>query len=257
MSADKEIRKKHFLQTQMNRLGFGGAFNKIFEDSYSGRAQRIDQSDVITLQEFFDLNQSLAYTNDFFVCDKVRKGMYVSPTSIVYKRFVEFLINNGFTYKDWINLLPKTKRVQGGVTFDLSLLSKEQVLRCTIQSVTGINTDSSFYHDLIEVVKGVRSEDYFGISVTVKELLSMTYKEIQKIYDAEYSLRSYETTFELIQKKLQSFGFTKDDGIFMEIVFQVKTSESMIELLIQTKGFDREKAKLAVELGLEAGFISF
>lgn len=266
MSVEIGNKKKQLLNSQMNRLGFKGAFNNYFEDNNSFRKQqRIPQEQVITLQEFFDLNKSLVFTNDFFICSKVdrKNPMIIKLDSVVYKKFKQFLIDNGFTHQDWINLLPKTKRLQGGLTFDLSLLSKEQVLGCSIESATGINVSSHFYRRLFQVIKNTELERPYCNRLTVRELLQITDTQIDEVFGHKYSFgdhkgdtrRSFENTFGLIQKKLFGFGFTKEDGNFMKKVFEVKTVESLVELLIQTKGFNKEKAELAVKLGLEAGFI--
>lgn len=182
MEIENEI-KKRLLETPMNEFkNFGSPFVNCFEREkfMKGRNYRIP-----TLEEFIGLNSFLKYDTDEFR-DFYSEIPLFSKKSGKWNNLRDFLIERGFTSKDWMMLIPK--KIVGSRNFDdFSVLSKEQILTLPIQTVCPGKT--------------TRDMDY----VTVKDVLKM---DVDRPTPGDF----------ILQKKLKELGFTYDDGDIMTLI---------------------------------------
>lgn len=236
--------KQKLLDSPMNKLGLGGAFNSHFWN------KRVSQSDVLTLSEFISLNPFLKGNKGKFICfrtPEIKREAYCRDFikgSASFQKLKNFLLKNKFTHEDWILLLPDVKTSQGLVP-DLSLLDKASLVNLSYHKVTGTK---------LHCQPSERIRDYLGYPsekpILVKDILGLTHKQVK-------TPRYMERTFVNIQKKFKKYGLTEEDGPFMEIHFSsTKSQYDYVNELISDKGFTKKEAILAVDLGIRAGWIS-
>jgi|GEM_PF-6404650 len=247
------MKKQELLNTQMNQLGLGGAFNRWF--TIYGLGQKTEKQDIFTLQEFISVNEVLKSNKEVLICYKREAGRIQNSPGFIkdsqsFKKLKKFLLDNCFTYEDWILLLPEVDSPKGKRP-DYSLLDRKNLMDQSVSRVVGVK-------GLCEPVQQLEyifhSENRYlrKSTVTIREVLGLTMEIIESVA----SIYSYGKTLLIIQRKLEDFGFTKKDGPFMEIKFpESKSKDKFVEDLVRFKGFSRRDAKIAVEFGLRAGWI--
>lgn len=239
--------KQQLLDSPMNKLGLGGAFNSHF---YSKDMQ---QSEVITLTEFISLNQCIKANKDKFVCwrnSEVEEILYYRQfikESISFKKLKSFLLENNFTHKDWMLLLPNVKTPKGLVP-DLTFLDKKSLLNLPYHQVTETK---------LECRPAERIRYFFEHQgdelILVKEILSLTNIQVNSLGSSKSFM---EKTFVNMQKKFKKYGLTEEDGPFMKIRFSWSQSkDDYVNDLIFNKDFSKEEAIIAVNFGVRAGWI--
>jgi hypothetical protein len=246
--------KQELLNMQMNQLGLGGAFNRWF--TIYGLGQKTEKQDILTLRDFIGVNPGLKTNKEVFFCYK-REGSRLMEwpgfikDSKSFKKLRQFLLDNEFTYKDWILLLPDVDTPKGKRP-DYSLLDKKTLLDQFVSRITGVKGACEPVQQL-EYIFHPEDKYYPKMSTaTVEQMLSLTMEKIESVA----SIYSYGRTLQIIQGKLKNFGFTSEDGPFMEIKFpESKSKDKFVEDLVRFKGFSRRDAKIAVEFGLRAGWI--
>ena len=246
----KKLSKTALLGLPMNQLGLGGLVNNhFFKPKY------MKQEEVITLSEFISCNSGLKINEDSFLCSKNEDLKERVPSldygfkkgSKSWKKIKTVLLENGFTHKEWILLLPDIKTAKGMFP-NFALLKKDVLLDLPICKVTNIKESGEPYERLKDFFfKNEGTTRY--ISVSVRDIIMLDIKGAQSIYGVEKTLIS-------IKKKLTEYGFTGKDGPFMKLNFSKLESESdYIEDLINNRDFKRKEAETAVRLGIKAGWI--
>jgi len=240
--------KKKLSDLPMNKLGLGGAFNNYF---FNKRGQQ--QSDVITLAEFFALNQSPRANKETFICwrtkeikEKFLRFRGFKKESVSFQKLKIFLLKNKFTHEDWVLLLPKIKTSKG-LIYDLSLLDKEVLLSLPYHKVTETKLNCHPARRICDCL----NRSYDDQFILVKDILCLTNEQVKL-------LPGYvEKTLINIQRRFKKHGLTDEDGPFMKINFSsVRSKDDYVNELIAIKGFSKKEAVLAVNFGIRAGWIS-
>lgn len=250
-------KKKDLLNTPMNQLGLGGAFNNwFFYISY------MTQDQVLTLEEFISLNVDIKTNNDVFTCIKseiekapIPKGFVKESKS--WDKLRNFLIKNGFTQKDWILLLP-TKKTGRGEVPDFKFLEKEMLLKMPVHKVTEVKPSCTPFK---KIGNFILKEDWKGVpdQLKVEDILKLNPKKIRNqsfVQGYDGFDRTVMHTLLGIQKKFLEYGITEKDGLFMKAFLEpLKSEKSYIADLVQNLGFSPKDAQTAVSLGKKAGWI--
>ncbi len=242
--------KNELLNTKMNELGLGGAFNNWFFDD-----KRMKQHEVLMLKDFITLNRDLKINTDEFVCRVVasnpldRRGFIKASTS--WNKLKKFLLENNFTHDDWIMLLGEYKSSKGQV-YDYSLLDKPTLFSLPVNKVTDAKANCQPLQTICSSI--TNSNDIKGL--TVKVLLTTKQEILQARLGGHFLDRTIQHTLSGIQNRFFAYGLTQKDGPFMKMRFgSIKTSKDYVDDLVQNKKFTRNKAIRAVKLGIEAGWI--
>ena len=247
--------KNELLNTQMNLLGLGGAFNGWFFRSWNMR-----QEQVMTLKEFIALNivartrngsgqdipESFLCSSDEEMSNRAYPGFKKGSTS--WKKLKVFLLENKFSYKDWPMLLPEVETTQGKRP-DYSLLDKKTLLLLPVYKVTGAKLASSPINDIGNELLNEKDPE----KIKVSDIMKITSKDADTLSGEPQSIQ--KTLFN-IQKKLKAYGFTEKDGPFMKAVWKKSyTEEDFVNELVHNKNFSRNDAITAVKFGVKAGWI--
>ena len=241
--------KQKLLELPMNNLGLGKAFNNWFCNN------KLQQSEVITLSEFISLNQGLKSNQESLVCWRsieVAKTLHRSfvKESASFKKLKNFLLENKFTHKDFMLLLPEIKTAKGLLP-DLSLLDKEILLELPYHKVTDTKLSCGPANRILHYFFEVKKYPYQQ-TILVKDILGLTGDQLQLFFSGKI----LEKTFVSIQNKFKTYGLTGKDGPFMELPLPLtKTKEDYINDLIQNKSFSKQDAITAVDFGIIAGWI--
>ncbi len=243
--------KQKLLDSPMNKLGLGGAFNNYFW------SKDVQQSDVITLTEFISLNPFLKASKEIFICWRtpeikrsIRHRTFIKE-SRSFQKLKNFLLKNKFTHEDWVLLLPNALTAKGLLP-NLALLSKQSLLNLPYQHVTETKL-SCRPAELIRYYFERSSEQ----PILVKDIINLTDDNLQSSFFPPYK-KTMEKTFVNIQKRFKRYNLTKEDGPFMKIDFSSKKSKDYyLNDLIHNKGFSKKEAITAINLGIKAGWIFF
>jgi hypothetical protein len=246
MTNKKKPSKQELLNTPMNMLGLGGAF-----DNWFFNQKEMQQSEVITLKEFIELNPGLKIGTDTLICTNTpeklgyRSGFNKSRTS--WGKIKNFLIKNKFTHKDWIMLLPE-KIENGKKVNDYAKMSKDDLLLMPICAITNVKPYSWPFKRTVKAI----TESISPEKCIVNVLIDWSISELEK----EVTGPSVRPTLHSIQQKLFAYGFTKKDGKFMQSRFgKIETKQDYIDELIANKSFSKKDAMRATDLAIKAGWI--
>ncbi len=253
-------KKKDLLNTQMNQLGLGKAFNGYFFNYY--KSSTMSQSDVLTLAEFITLNPKLITNNDMFVCWKtedikrqVHQGLVKDSRSFIKLR--NFLLENGFNQNDWILLLP-TKKTGRGEVPDFKYLEKSIIRQMPVYKLTEVKPTCDPFRKICSFVFG---DTWTGNAeqLTVGDILKLSPKAIKHqslIGGWDCFDRTTMRTFLGIQKKFSEHGLNEKDGPFMKAFLEPLNSvQSYVADLVQNEGFSKKEAETAVRVGKKVGWI--
>jgi hypothetical protein len=236
-------KKETILNMPMNMLGLGGAFNRWFFQ------RRMQQSDVITLKEFIALNDKLLATDESFITWRdsethkiLRYGFSRKYES--WKKLKSFLILSGFSYKDWILLIPETEK-----SFDYSVLDKKILIKQPVWKICGVKPSCV----PMECIASMFGDEDRPEKINIGQILELTLEVAQ-----EKSIDYYiNPTLNLIQNKLKAYGFNKKDGPFMNFFWkETKSEKDFVEELVCNKSFSKKDAVTAVKLAQKAGYIN-
>lgn len=252
--------KKKILCTPVNQL--------VTSIKITGYAARNSWT-VMTTQEVFNANQSLKANKEVIKCfkdaDGNSRGSFIKDSK-KWRALRNVLLENGFTHKDWLMLLPETGNPK---YFDISLLSKTQLMKLPFRQVCEMKPSGLAYCALADfihpetngTVHQNREDHEEFLNIAVHELLKIGYEEAEKIINAQgtFGMNSKDAiTFRkalyLAQEKLVKYGFTMDDGSFMKAYFD-KPYKNQMAHLTRNKGFTYSAAKKAIEIGKKAGWI--
>ena len=201
---DKE-RKKSLLETQMNKLGLGRCFDKYFLDDTEKKYlvdnafRRMGQRDVLTLQEFIDMNPS-PKENKFL---KTRKEEFKNGRESLldgetknFSKLINFLKEYGFSHQDWVGVSPEKIKPH------LDSSTKEELIELPAIDVLGIYEGCHPAKALGEYFKKYQKD------ISIKDLLQLTDEATSNMMDVMQTLQR-------LQRRLRRLGFTDEDGIFM------------------------------------------
>lgn len=242
--------KQKLLNSPMNKLGLGGAFNNRFWN------KDMQQSEVITLAEFICLNPFPKANKELFICwrtlevkSKLYYGQFIKE-SRSFQKLKGFLLKNKFTHEDWMLLLPDVNTAKG-LFPNLGLLSKQSLLNLPYHHVTETKL-SCRPAEIIRYHVGHSSEQ----PILVKEIIDFTTDDVTTLV-LGFSGKLMEKTLANIQRKFRRYGLTEKDGSFMKIHFSLtKSKDDYVNELTVNKGFSTEEAVMAVNFGIKAGWIS-
>lgn len=246
---------KALLNTPMNELGLGGVFN-----SWFFRPKKMTQDQVITLKEFIALNPFMKVNGERFTCwrnDEVNN--YIShgfaKESASWIKLKDFLIMKGFTYQEWVMLLPNIKTDKGHVP-DYKLLGKKILVEMPVCKITDVKPNCYPFRQISNATFGNERNHNDPFQLKVKDILCWTAAKINTEFPLSERNRSVRHTFLSIQARLRQLGFGEKDSVFMKAyLFSLRTREDHIANLVQNKGFSRPEAVKAVALGIKAGWI--
>lgn len=247
-------KKEILLSTTLENLGVKGLVSKA-----KIKYWQKDNQSFPTLKEFIEANNSILLKQE------ARFNLYgIAVQSLAWKDLKNFLINEGFTSKDFIMLCPK-KKVGLGNSYDLATLSKEQIKNLTIGEIFHSIHTSSRYGDN-DALKLLGNMYLHNFSPNVDEYPKEPYliKNLLNVFNVDnpnilfkYSDRRGFVSLAGIQKALKKLGFTEKDGYFMSMIFtNLHPKQYYVDRLINEKDFSEAEATEAVEIGLRAGWIT-
>lgn len=189
----------------MNKLGLKISFNRYFLDETSttylvrGELRPMRQSDVLSLDEFFELNSISGRSVKSLITRKPefkpkKNALSVNTTS--FYNLKDLLEKKGFNCEDWIWLADKKLRIEE--------LPKEKILELPITEVFGI------YSNCLPM-KNIG--DFFfapAEMILVKDLMIIDDETI-----SNSSLLLAVPTLQITQRRLRRYGFNDSDGPFM------------------------------------------
>ncbi len=262
--------KEQLLQTKMHQLGLPKSVSRYFFNP-----RDIKEEDVITLQEFIKMNHEILGNKDPFFISKAHKEHFLNnynsrncfdKRSATWTKIKTFLLENGFTYKDCVHLLPGGRR-------DMSLLSKKQILSLPMRN---LNMEYYTFQILRQYITKVDDVDRNDFSVfkeyenakrnynqsfhctPIAELMVLNGSDIQMIMkEEEPDRRRFRLVLHNAQRKLKSWGFTKTDGKFMGLYLYptCHTKDEFVTYLTTEKSFSKKQALTALKLGKRAGWV--
>lgn len=201
--SEKE-KKRALLETPMHLLGLGNCFNRYFFDNsekkylVEGILRKMDSKDVVTLQEFINMNPVPRGRNALITrrpCFCPKKNSICSDTTSYYK-LLDFLKSEGFTNIDWLALTPK------GSTPNIESLPKEKIMTIPAIMLLGSYEKCDPVQTLTKYFQKKIKE------ITVENILTIDNDEVEKIIVIVRSLQR-------MQRRLRRFGFRDTDGPFM------------------------------------------
>lgn len=227
--------KDRILNTSIKDLNIDKKIDYLFKDN------------SITLKEFFDLNKGFYTTEMPFVMNRVGDLNYpLAKKNPLWKRFSEYLANNGFNHNDWLALLP---------TNNISLLKTSKILELPFYLVAGMKyscdpmiamakfflrfEDKKKIEDVSDEDEIIRSK-----SIKVREVLKLTPRDIEvMIENGNYvneaieigKRKTFRLTMANAQKKLVKFGFKAKHGKFMSIMLFPEKDEEMALYIHQNR----------------------
>ena len=246
---------KALLNTPMNKLGLGGVFN-----SWFFRPKKMTQDQVITLKEFIALNPFMKVNGERFTCwrdNDLQKYLSYgfAKESASWIKLKEFLIMKGFTFKEWIMLLPNIKTNKGYVP-DYKLLGKKILVDMPVCKITDVKPNCDPFRQISSATFGAERNHNDPFQLKVKDILRWTAAEINTEFPSSEKNRAVRNTFLSIQGRLRHLGFGEKDSVVMKAyLFSLRTREDHITYLVQNKEFSRTDAVKAVAFGIKAGWI--
>ena len=199
--------KNPLLETPMNKLGLGRCFDRYFLDEseknyfVDGVSRRMNQKDVLTLQEFIALNPT-PKENKFLKTRKIEfkndKNYFLDAGTESFLKLVAFLEEAGFNHQDWIGVSHKKRQPV------LANMTKRQIMELPAIEILGIYESCSPAKKLEEYFKKCQKD------ISIKDIMQLT--------DESVSLFMMEilSTLQRLQRRLRRFGFRDGDGPFME-----------------------------------------
>jgi len=187
----------------MNKLGLNRSFNRYFLDETSatylvkGELRPMRQSDVLSLEEFFELNSNSGRNVRFLITRKPefkpkKNSLSVSTTS--FYKLKALLEEKGLSSDDWIWLAERKLTIEE--------LPKEKMLDCSIVDILGSYRGCSPMKTISQ---------FFGLpveQVLVKDLMALDDETISSMLSALLTLQT-------MQRRLRRYGFNDNDGPFM------------------------------------------
>ncbi len=237
-------KKNTLLNTPMNKLGLGGALNNWF--SYYGREK---QDEVLTLGEFIKLNSDLKTQSETFRVWKNEDGLLYKlqkigfeKDSISWKKIYDFLINNGFAYKDWIQLLPNIQTPRG-MCPNFALLDKKTLMTIPVHKIVDIKRSCNPYKRIQSYM-----EKWDEVLTVSDLLLGLSTEQVE--YLAKHG--DTENAMGRIQKKLKDYGFTAKDGDLMKskLLPEDRTTINYVKDL-QNEGYAKKEAEFIVNIAVQ------
>ncbi len=173
MSEDVAQQKQRLLRTPVSGLTLCETVTNYF--LWDGAGHR----NGISLQGFFNLNQTILEKEErFIVAADGRRGFSVS--SDTWKIFRRFLIDAGFTHKDWMMLLPVIMGQN-----DYHSLGREQLAKVPLKLLYRFRPQSDTFQHLTAVITK-RSWDSLSdaekdamLTVPVGKLLQITIDDVR------------------------------------------------------------------------------
>lgn len=197
------MNKEKFLQKPMNRLGLGKCFNRYFFDESSTKylvnneLRYMKQSDVLSLEDFFELNSSLGRKINFLITRKKsfqpqKNSLSIKTTSFL--KLKNLLEKKGFDRDDWLWLAEKKLSIED--------LPKEKILNYSIIEILGSYRSCLPMKTIAEFFSLAPEE------ILVKDLMSLDDSDALLMPAALLTLQA-------AQRRLRRYGFNDGDGQFM------------------------------------------
>lgn len=217
---DIETKKQEILGTRMTELGLGTDVGKVF--SFDIFKNPIAPAEILTLGQFITMNRYVVKKTELLVCNnKGQKKLNQLSTS--GKVVIQFLVNSGFTEKDFKILgLKKRNRGPKEERFVITAETDKEVLKklpytqvCKLQ----LNAKSTQWINKILELCAVPDED--GNVHSLKNLLLLSKEGIMStFYNPELPVDAFiriASSLRRARANLVKLDFTEAHGPFMTI----------------------------------------
>lgn len=239
---DKTSAKDVLLNTRMDLLGLGGAFNHYFLRFPHNNPRYTPKEPAITLAEFFKLNQKfLTGAMQRFVCNADGDGFTLQSAS--FQKFKRFLVLNGFTHEDWIMLDVRNRQ---GALFPFLSTEKQNVLSKRFITLNLVKPKSAVFDMLMKGFTEKVPED-----ITIADILNFSQEVIDGItgirgdWKYDYAqIQAFRAFIKKLQEKLSKIGLTTEDGALMRVSFKVVKSFDELSPYMRKK-FAEQQASAA------------
>jgi len=190
--------KKNALETKMNNFGLGQSFDRYF---FSKDNPKMNQEDVLTLQEFINLNQAPREERFLETRKKeFKKGKYhlldKQTTSCV--KLIELLKEMEFNHQDWA-VISKEKRKPV-----LKNMAKDKIMNLPAMEIIGMYEGCCPAKIIADYFKKPHKEIY------IRDLMQLN---DQIIFE---EMREIISAIQRVQRRLRRHGLKDRDGLFME-----------------------------------------